>query len=37
MVFSDSARLEVIRAMQSQVPTVNPPKLTTNRNLTGYA
>jgi len=34
---ADSARLEVIRAMQSPMPTVNSPKLTANRNLAGYA
>jgi integrase len=34
---ADSARLEVIRAMQSPMPTVNPPKLTTDRDLAGYA
>jgi hypothetical protein len=36
MGFSE-ARLEVIRAMQSQIPTVNSPKLTTDRDLAGYA
>lgn len=34
---ADSARLEVIRAMQSPTPTVNSPKLTANRDLAGYA
>jgi integrase/recombinase XerD len=33
---ADSARLEVIRAMQSPMPTVNSPKLTTDRDLAGY-
>jgi hypothetical protein len=36
MVFSEE-RLEVIRAMQSQLPTVNSPKLTADRDLAGYA
>jgi integrase/recombinase XerD len=34
---ADSARLEVIRAMQSPMPTVSPPKLTAIRDLAGYA
>ena len=34
---ADSARLEVIRAMQSPMPTVNSPELTANRDLAGYA
>jgi len=34
---ADSARQEVIRAMQSPMPTVNSPKLTANRDLAGYA
>jgi len=34
---ADSARLEVIRAMQSPMPSVNSPKLTTDRDLPGYA
>ena len=34
---ADSARLEVIRAMQSPMPTVNSSKLTTDRELAGYA
>ncbi|HEX9908880.1 MAG TPA: site-specific integrase [Thermoplasmata archaeon] len=34
---ADSARLEVIRAMQSPMPTVNSPKLTPRPDLAGYA
>ena len=34
---ADSARLEVIRALQSPVPTVNSPRLTTGHDLAGYA
>jgi len=34
---ADSARLEVIRAMQSPMPTVNSPKLTAKPDLAGYA
>jgi integrase/recombinase XerD len=34
---ADSARLEVIRAMQSPMPSVNSPKLTTEHDLPGYA
>ena len=34
---ADSARLEVIRAMQCHAPNLNPPKLTVSDGLPGYA